>query len=107
MKTVRLDADLERRLTHQAQKLGVSESEVIRMALDQFCGQPAGQLAPVDDMLALIEQWERDDAGQPAIDVARHSSRLFGDLLFEEWARRHEVRRVAEEQAGWQAPPPD
>jgi antitoxin component of RelBE/YafQ-DinJ toxin-antitoxin module len=106
MKSVRITPDLQLRLAAKAESLGVSESEVIRMALDQFCDEALDRRAPVDDMLALIEQWEREDVGKPELDVAQHSSKLFGDVLYEDWSKKQELR-VAEERARYQTSPAD
>ena len=98
MKAVRLGAELEGRLAATARHMGVTESEVIRMAIEQFCGQQAGG----DDMLSLIELWEREDAGKPAVDVARRSSDLYGDELHREWSDRPGLLRAAEQPADYQ-----
>jgi antitoxin component of RelBE/YafQ-DinJ toxin-antitoxin module len=107
VKTVRVGQELERRLAAKAASLGVTESEVIRMALNQFCEEAPGQRSPFDEMVALIEQWEHEDAGKAEIDVARHSSELFGDQLYEDWFEKQGLKRVAEERARYHTSPAD
>lgn len=105
MKSARVGDELEGRLAAKARTLGVSESEVIRMALEEFC-EPLAD-APVDAMLSLIAEWELEDAGLPEVDVARHASRLFGESLEEEWGRKQRLLRIAESRAQFQTPAAD
>ncbi|HEX6513294.1 MAG TPA: CopG family transcriptional regulator [Chloroflexota bacterium] len=108
MKSVRLGQELQHRLAETAHALGVSESEVIRMAVERFCEIHVPRRSGADAMVALIEQWEREDAGQPALDVAQHSGELFGELLRRDWRKQEErLLRVAEDREDYQQQSPD
>jgi len=103
MRSVRLPTALEEQLTATARTLKLTESEVIRLALERFCGAAAVEVpSAVADTVALIEQWEREDAGAdlaPVTDLASQASRIYEQLLHDNWREAQNasgVRQVAE-----------
>lgn len=109
MKTVRLGSELEERLKRAADRLGVSESDVIRSALEGYLGEV--ERDPVEDLMALFEQWEREDKEQgldklPPTNFASHSSQLYGDQLYEEWrAKNRKPLKIAESRSEYHPAP--
>jgi hypothetical protein len=74
VKTVRFDADLERKLEEISRLEGRSQSEVIRSAVDRYCDEVVARRA--------------DIAWAPSLGVAslprsvsRHTGKAFADLL--------------------------
>lgn len=99
MKSVRLDDEFQERLSATARRLSVGESEVIRMALDEFCDAAPGH-SLLDELKPLLEQWELEDAGQPMIDIAANAKRLYAEGLYEDYLKKQDgYRRVAENRA--------
>jgi hypothetical protein len=101
MKSVRLDEGLQERLGATARRLGVGESEVIRMALDEFCDAKPGR-SLFDELKPLLKEWEAEDAGQPAVDIAGNAKRLYSERLYEDYLKKQDAyRRVAETRASY------
>ena len=112
---MRLDEALDERLAGVAGRLGVTESDAIRIALERYCSA-AEQEEQAADLIALVQQWQQEDraAGYdklPLIDTASHSGELYGEALWDNWLRRQEgdaaqnERRVAEGRAAYNAKP--
>ena len=88
MKSVRLDAELERKLKEAAQVEGVSESALIRQAIEQRCDAILSDRADV--RLADVIGSVHGGGGR-----ARAASKVFADLLL----ARAQVERAEREAA--------
>jgi len=101
MKSLRLDEELAGRISTTAQRLRVSDSEVIRRALDEYCDPAPGESVAeaLGDYIGAFE-----GSGELA---ARDVHRLFGEIVGEKWRRREaapeptELARVAESKAAY------
>ena len=110
MKSVRLGAEVERRLAAAAEREGVNESELIRRALERYCDAQEATVQGFDGLLEIIGTWERDDVASEGAQplrtaVARNAHRLYGESI------RANLRRpspAAEQRAGHKTDgPPD
>lgn len=104
MRSVRLAPALEQRLTEVARQLKTSESEVIRAALERYL-EAVQQAAAVDDLVALIEQWDEQwrSAGgeeQPQTDLASQGRQVFGDMVWQKWHGKLALEEHAEKDLG-------
>ena len=100
MKSVRFSPELQRRLSATAERLALTESEVIRLALDDFCDEASDEASPADRVLELMRQWEREDEGSPSINVASRAHELWGDYVYEKHRKTHgQQLKVAEQSA--------
>jgi len=74
VKTVRFDADLERKLEEISRLEGVSQSEVIRAAVDRYCDDVAARRADVAWASSL-------GAASLPRNVARRTGRAYTEAL--------------------------
>ncbi len=81
MKSIRLDDKMEWRLARTAERLHLSESEVIRRALDDYC-----DLAPGDSLAeALTDYIGESDSTET--DLSTNVHQKFGEYVYEKWRR--------------------
>jgi len=91
-----MDEKLQRRVSVTAQRLGQSESEVIREAIDQFCDDDSEP--NVADALGGFVGCISTSTGFEA-ERARD---VFGDMLEEDWRRQKlGLSRLDREASGW------
>ncbi|HLG70674.1 MAG TPA: ribbon-helix-helix domain-containing protein [Chloroflexota bacterium] len=95
MKSLRLDEKLAQRLDVTAKRLGWSESEVMRWALDQYLDPAPGE--------SVLEAWAGyigaiDDG--PEGDFSSNAGRHFAEHLREKYPETWRELRVAETKAG-------
>lgn len=92
MKSLRLDGKLTWRLSVTAERLGISESEVIRRALDDYC-----DVAPGDSLADALVDYVGAFEG-PAGDNSSNAGRRYAEDLHQERLRRQSGAqlRVAE-----------
>jgi len=102
MKSLRLDEKLAGRVSKTAQRLGVSDSEVMRRALDDYCDPAPGE--SLAEALGDYIGFTKDSKGQ---FTAREHHEAFGQMVEEKWRRRldksiRSLPRVAEARAKYQ-----
>jgi hypothetical protein len=92
MKSIRLDGKLEWRLARTAERLHLSESEVIRRALDDYC-----DLAPGDSLADALGDYVGAMEGTGE-DLSSNTHELYGAYLFEKHIKRQQAHdlRIAE-----------